>query len=579
MTRALFALGLSALALQGGWDGVGSIVCREEGERIDAYLTRLAAFGFSGAAVVAKGEDVLLAKGYGLADREKGIPVTVDTVFTVGSITKQFTAAAISKLESEGKLSVRDPISKHFPDVPEDKKGITLHHLLTHSSGLRSDFVETDFTPVGREEYVRRALASDLLFEPGSSYAYANSGYSLLGAVIEQVAGKSYEAYLREALFEPAGMSRTGYRIPAWRPEQIAQGYRGGEKWGTVLERPMAEDGPYWGLRANGGIHSTLADMLRWHRALEGDRVLPAAAKAKLFEPYVAEDPRGSSHYGYGWAIFRTRRGTKLVAHYGGNGIFAADFHRYVDEGGMFFVASNAEVSAIEISGKIAALLFDEEVPHPPQVANLEPAVLEAYAGEYRLPSGARISVVAEAGAIRLRAEGLEVQALLWGASHSDLERHRGLAAKTEAILGAASQGDFVPLQAALGGRIPLEEVAAMEGPMWERWRENLGRLQRIEAFGRTNRESSVTTTAKLSFEKGPRFVEYAWRGGEIVDVRAMRDAPVREVRPVSSREFVSFDPARSETWSVRFSLDAAARPEALLLGAETEEVTCPRVR
>ncbi|MGH7149092.1 MAG: serine hydrolase domain-containing protein, partial [Planctomycetota bacterium] len=320
------------------------------GKEVDEILSRLEKLGFCGIALVAKGGEVLLAKGYGASDREKGTPVTLDTVFCLGSVTKQFTGAAILKLESEGKLAVSDPISNYLPGVPPDKAAITVHHLLTHSSGLAPDFAG-DYDPVGREEYVRRALASDLLSAPGERYAYSNAGYSLLGAIVELRSGKSYERYVRETLFEPAGMLRTGYKIPSYGPGEVAIGYRGGERWGTVLERPMAEDGPWWALRANGGIHTTVGDFWRWHRALQRNSILPEEARKRIFTPHVPEDPEGSSHYGYGWVVARTRSGKKVVTHSGGNGIFSADFRHFVDDDVAGFLASSvAEMPANAIA-------------------------------------------------------------------------------------------------------------------------------------------------------------------------------------------------------------------------------------
>ena len=243
------------------------------GEKLDRWLV---AADFRGNVLVSKGGVVLLRKGYGLADRENGVPYTADTVFDVGSITKQFTAAAILKLELQGKLRVEDPIGKFFPGVPDDKKSITLHHLLTHTSGLESDFAG-DYDPVLRDEYVKRILASTLRSKPGDVYFYANSGYSLLGAVVEIVSGKPYEQYLRENFFLPAGMPDTGYKLPGWPQAKVAVGYRDGKRWGRINEKPWDKAGPYWALRANGGISSTLDDMLRWHVALTGDTVLSAA--------------------------------------------------------------------------------------------------------------------------------------------------------------------------------------------------------------------------------------------------------------------------------------------------------------
>lgn len=307
---------------------------------LDAWSEDMAGSGFSGAVLVARGGEVILHAGYGMADREQARPFTADTAFTTGSITKQFTAAAILRLEEQGKLSVDDAIGRFFDEVPEDKQGITLHHLLTHTSGLIGD-IGDDYEALTRDALLDRALASTLQWAPGTRYDYSNLGYSLLGAVIELVSGQSYERYIHEQLFVPAGMERTGYRIPRWAPGEVAVGYRGDERWGTPLEHPWAEDGPWWNLRANGGVLSTLGDLHRWHRALDGDTVLSEASRRKLFTPHVPEDEAGSSHYGYGWALFTTVRDTRLAAHDGSNGYFYADFRRYMDEDVLILYVTN----------------------------------------------------------------------------------------------------------------------------------------------------------------------------------------------------------------------------------------------
>src|SRR5262245_40995200 len=254
------------------------------GARLDDWLKRA---GFEGSALVAQGSTVALRKGYGMSDREAGIAYDADTVFSLGSITKQFTAAAILKLEMQGKLKVEDPMARFLKAVPEDKKGITIHQLLTHTSGLESDFAD-DFDPVGRDEYVARALASKLRSKPGEANHYSNAGYSLLGAIVEIASGQPYERFLRDNLFLPAGMKSTGYRLAAWDPKKIAVGYKDGERWGRLTDKPWAKDGPYWALRANGAIHTTLDDVLKWHRALQGDAILSDPEKAKMFTKPVA---------------------------------------------------------------------------------------------------------------------------------------------------------------------------------------------------------------------------------------------------------------------------------------------------
>lgn len=361
MMRMGFAVSVVlALATLAPANTAPTAVSGELGARLDRWLT---ASEYRGGALVAKDGKVVLRKGYGEADRDAGIPYGPATVFTVGSIAKQFTAAAILKLESRGKLSVDDPISKYFAEVPEDKRGITLHHLLTHTAGLDSDFAG-DFDPVGRDEYVKRILASTLRAKPGEEYRYANSGYSLLGAIVEIVSGSPYEAYLRENLFLPAGMKETGYRLPKWEAGREAVGYREGKRWGRLSERPWAEDGPYWALRANGGILSTLDDLHRWHVALEGDAVLPAASRKKIFTPHVAEGPGGESHYGYGWAISKSAWGSREIGHNGGNGIFSADFRRFPDDGLVVITSSNdSGVKAWRAAGALARIAHGENVP------------------------------------------------------------------------------------------------------------------------------------------------------------------------------------------------------------------------
>jgi CubicO group peptidase (beta-lactamase class C family) len=335
---------------------------RELAAKLDRYLVDS---GFAGCALVAKDGRVLLEKGYGEADHERHVPFKKDTLVSIGSITKQFTAAAIVKLEMEKKLTVEDSITRFFPDAPEDKRSITIHQLLTHTAGLESDFAG-DYDAVGRDDYVKRILASKLRSAPGKEHFYANAGYSLLGAIVEIASKEPYETYLAKHLFEPAGMRETGYRLPKWDKSRAPVGYRDGQRWGTMFDKPWADDGPYWALRANGGIESTLEDLWKWSRVLDdngGENVLCAAAKKKMFTPHVAEGPGAESFYGYGWSISTAPWGKKVVEHNGGNGVFSADFRRYVDDGIVVITFSNdSRVKAWKFSGPLARIARGEDV-------------------------------------------------------------------------------------------------------------------------------------------------------------------------------------------------------------------------
>jgi CubicO group peptidase (beta-lactamase class C family) len=329
-------------------------------DKLDRWLI---ASDFKGNVLVWSQGAVVLRKGYGLADRENNVAYDADTVFSIGSITKQFTAAAILKLEMQGKLRVEDTIAKHLTGVPDDKKGITLHQLLTHTSGLDSDFAG-DYDPVQRDEYVKRILASKLRTKPGDAYFYSNAGYSLLAAIVEIASGVPYEKFLRDNLFLPAGMKETGYKLPAWPPARIAVGYHDAARWGRITEKPWAPDGPYWALRGNGGIHSTLDDMLRWHKALLSDTVLTSAEREKMFRRHVSEGPGSGSSYGYGWSLRDADWGGRLIEHNGGNGTFFADVLRFVDDDLVVILSTNdSQVRGGRISHALARIAHGDDVP------------------------------------------------------------------------------------------------------------------------------------------------------------------------------------------------------------------------
>ncbi|AEE48140.1 serine hydrolase domain-containing protein [Haliscomenobacter hydrossis] len=310
-------------------------------QKIDQLLTGLAKdHQFSGSVLVAwKGE--VFKKGYGTSNREAQTAFTPQTISCIGSVTKQFTGAAILKLEMMGKLNVQDPITKYFEQVPADKQGITLHHLLTHSAGFPGA-IGDDYASIDGKTFAQQAFAKPLLFEPGKQYEYSNVGFSLLGIVIEKITGESYEVFLNKQLFKPAGMAQTGYVLPKWETNSVATGYRGERNWGKINEKNWATDGPYWHLRANGGILSNVEDLYKWHQALLGDKILSKAAKTKYYAKHIEEGEGAGSYYGYGWAIFPTPRQTTLIAHNGGNGVFFCDFLRYVDEDITVILLTNA---------------------------------------------------------------------------------------------------------------------------------------------------------------------------------------------------------------------------------------------
>ncbi len=331
--------------------------------------------GFNGTVLVEVNGSTLLSQGYGYSDRERQRRNTPETLFDIGSITKQFTAAAILKLEMQGKLSTDDPITKYFEQVPEDKQQITLHDLLRHQSGLHSNVGE-DYEAVTRAAFIDTVLRSPLRFKPGSDFSYSNIGYSLLAMIVEKTSGQSWESYLYEYLWKPARMESTGYTRPDFADEVLAVGYdEEGKSWGKPTDKQWDDNAPYWHLLGNGGVLSTTGDMLLWHHTLLGEDILSGDAKRKYFHPVLRDGEGSDSYYAYGWDVSVTERGTTRIWHNGFNGIFYADFMRFPeDEVVIIMLCNNAHQYFARLTPEISRLLFrpnySPDIPPPDNAAN-----------------------------------------------------------------------------------------------------------------------------------------------------------------------------------------------------------------
>lgn len=318
-----------------------AVVSGDAGGAIDAVMTDAAESGFSGSTLVAKWGKIIIKKGYGWANFAQKWPVTSTTVFDIGSITKPFTATAVLALEQQGKLSVSDSIGRFFESVPKDKSDITIHHLLTHTSGLL-EYHDTrgDFEAMSREEAVRRILSQELKFKPGEASDYSNSGYTLLAVIIEKASGLTYQEFLKKAVFDPAGMSAAGfYRQASWTEKDIAVGY-GDRKLGEI-NSPLMWPEISWALIGNGGLVMSAEDLFKFHLALKGEKILNDAAKKKAFTAQRETQP--SIGEGYGWVVALTRDKKRVVRHGGANDFgFRAAFSRYLDDDGVIIILSNA---------------------------------------------------------------------------------------------------------------------------------------------------------------------------------------------------------------------------------------------
>jgi CubicO group peptidase (beta-lactamase class C family) len=307
---------------------------------IGKYLDWEGENGFSGVVLVkTPGNDPLL-KSYGYANEEQQVVNSPQTAFDIGSLTKQFTGAAILKLEMSGKLSVYDSIGKYLPTLSKDKASITFHQLLTHTSGLPIE-IATEAEVITKDVFLIRVNEIPLINSPGAAYHYSHAGYNLLGFLIEVISGTDYETYLQDNLFRPAKMRLTGYRFPDWNTTSVAHGYRFCNDWGGPMDSGWLENGPSWNRRASGGMLSTINDLFAWHQALLSNDILDQKARDKYYFPEMPVKIDEVQSSGYGWRIIKTMRQTNVIAHNGWNGRYYSDFLRYLDDDVTIILLSN----------------------------------------------------------------------------------------------------------------------------------------------------------------------------------------------------------------------------------------------
>ena len=344
---------------------------QEIASRADAYFTALLnAKKFNGTVLLAKDGKILLKKGYGMANFEWDIPNTPSTKFRLGSITKQFTAMSILQLEERGLLKTTDPIGKYFTDYPKPAADeVTIHHLLTHTSGIPSYtddptfFEKRSILPLTIAEMIDSFKDKKLRFTPGSQFEYDNSGYFLLGAIIEKVSGKSYEAYLQENIFGPLGMKDSGYDRASPIIKNRASGYQPAPGGGVLNARYLDMGLPY----AAGSLYSTVEDLYLWDQALYTEKLVKKATLDRMFQEYIAAEEMG--HYGYGWGI-ATVKGHKNVAHGGGINGFATMISRFPEDHAVFIYLRNVTAPLPRgINNDLAGILFGENVA-PPAASN-----------------------------------------------------------------------------------------------------------------------------------------------------------------------------------------------------------------
>ena len=392
-----------AVLVAGFWLGLGSVCTAQEntGRMEEVVQSYVSSKQFMGTVLVARDATVLLDKGYGFANLEWGVPNAPTTKFRLGSVTKQFTAASIFLLQERGKLKIDDAVKKYMADAPAAWDKVTIYHLLTHTSGIPSftgfpDYSSTEAVPTTPEKLVARFRDKPLEFQPGEKWNYSNSGYVLLGYLIEKISGESYEKFVQENIFTPLGMKDSGYdsnsAIIVHRASGYTPGPDGPKNAGYIdMSIPLSA----------GALYSTTEDLLRWEQGLFGGKVLSAASLQRMTSPFQHD-------YACGLGV-STVKGHQVIDHGGGIEGFNTQLSYYPDQKLTVVVLGNLNGGApAEIAEKLAGVVHGEKVVLPSERKEITvPAkILAGYVGNYELSPNFSLAVTLEGDQLMTQATG-----------------------------------------------------------------------------------------------------------------------------------------------------------------------------
>lgn len=385
------AVGIGLLTAPLAADPVGhgrpldrEIVHGETGSHLDELVSRYSEWGFAGTVLVAEGDEVLLHKGYGLADRELGRPHSVATRHRFLSVTKPILASAVLRLVERGVLDLDAPLSSYLGRFPESKQGATLHHLLTHTAGLAVR--GSDVGRPRRAEFIQAMKGAPIESPPGEQHRYSNAGYSLIAAVVEEATGKPWETVVREEVFGPAAMVDSALATDPDAPS-TAIGYAGAvhaPRAMTLADGPPAMAELWWGAAGAAGVDGTVADLYRWLRAVTTGGLFSGESAAKMFTAYVGDQ-------GYGWHVDTTDDGAPRRWKGGGLPMYESQVAWYPDrELVIVFAINNHFGWRVPLWSAVEKILFGGAVEPPPRP---DPSAPLGVVGSHRLGDGGVVRI------------------------------------------------------------------------------------------------------------------------------------------------------------------------------------------
>jgi CubicO group peptidase (beta-lactamase class C family) len=511
-------------------------------------MTAASEYGMEGTLLVERDGKVILSRGYGIADRAKHRHATTQTPYILGSLSKQFTAAAAYKLESQGKLRLTDCLGQWYPGAPADKRGITIDQLIHHTSGLpylnRGDMYDS----ISVDSMVRETFTYPLQFAPGARYSYSSPGYDLLGAIIERASGRSFDEYLRSEIFEPAGMRETGF---VDEPRRWPDAMRTPSYSGTVPD----PDPPLYPatlapkIMGSGSVISTCGDLWKWEQALRANRVLDAKATRKLFAPGPSSGT--NSTYAGGWQIVTSQRNTTVIMHQGDLGGFNTDMRRLVDEHATIIFLSNSREEgrgyrdAVPIL--VTRILFGPKPVLPRAPARLTRSALDRWNGPVSLAPGVPVEGRVRQGAVWLTARTQEGMFALAGSDSGARAQALGFRELAERAAGELALGHEHGLDSIFSPSL-VESSHPEFFRVWKAVIDSIGGSPRVEVLGTVvSPPVGARSLVRVTGATGARIMTFDWLAGRLIGSMPLH-AEGMEVR---------FFPESAETLS-RYDLWAA---------------------
>lgn len=531
-----------------------TIVAGKLGETTDAYLQNCEAFGFSGTVVVQKKGKLLLRKGYGIARADLDLRNTPETLYDIASASKQVTAAAILLLEANGELSTGDSIAKYLPDVPKQHQEVTIYHLLTHTSGFPRNGSAGGGPDL--EAAMRSYFKSKRTGKSGKKFEYYNGGYAMLAGIVEQVTGETFETWVTENLFKPAGLRNTDFIETALVEEDLlARSHDTGKLTTDYIQG--------WGYRGMGGVLTSVSDLTLWCNALFAGKVIPPKALKKMLKPYRDD-------YACGWYSSKTSKKRHVISH-GGTSPGFQSYIRYFDKDEvLILVLTNREGWHWQTAWGLAAIVLGEDAKAslPPGVVTISNQQLDAFCGTWEA-DGERLIVERSGVGLKVGGVGRTVLACLAtsppgrssnkSSQRSSKREQAQLAASEEramAIVAELREGSCELLSQDMMPHIPKSWPSMVLNNLWPKFIERWGDIRSQQCLGAFKDAKTGRTRVwiRLEMEQASRSIEVAFLNDQlnIFDLKA-RDYPVEaHFAPVAKGKMVGFDFAETPPRELR---------------------------